>query len=347
VRLVWLAVLAAYLAAVVVFGAWDPAPQTPLLLQRLRDDAGREATSLILAVPAALAFALAAALARRWVPDPWATRGALLVALSPLGFALGSGARPDAPAAALLLGGLLLALRVRDRATASRALGSAACLSSSAFLGLGYGIAAAPVLLALFSWTSRRGRPLLAFLTLEVAGATAVALARVDQPSGRAATPGHGIARLGGVLVHVVRWAPVLGLALLGAFLLVRSRREHVSRAVRARRDAEVAAALAGVMILALWAIAAFGPLGAGAGVPLAAALAGWGLQRAPRIGAALGALTLGLTVWSAGANRHGWLTAQRSSSASWQSGALTPSSRFPAHGTGGAGTGAFRVRRG
>ncbi|MEA2124011.1 MAG: hypothetical protein QOI80_793 [Solirubrobacteraceae bacterium] len=311
-RLPWIAVLVAYVAAALTLSAWDPSPQTPFLLQRLRDDGGRELTAVVLAVPAVLAFAFAAALARRWVPDPWATRGVLVVALSPLGFALTSGARPDGPAAALLAGGLLLALQAREHATRGRALGSAACLSLAPWFGVAYAFAAAPVLAALVSWTSRRGRPLLAFLSLEIAGATTVALAGIDQPDGRAATHGDGAVRVGRVLVDTLRWAPLLLLAFGGAYLLLRSRREKVSRAIPTRRDAEVAAALAGVMILALWGVAAFGTVGPGAGVPLAAAYAAWGLRRTPRLGFVLGLATLTLTGWMAVAlaagDTHRWL---------------------------------------
>jgi hypothetical protein len=295
----WITVLAAYVAAALTLDAFDPAAQTPALLERLLDDGGRELTAVVLAVPATLAFAFAAALARRWVPDPWATRAALLVALSPLGFALTSGARPDAVAAALLGAGLLLALRTREHATRARTLGSATCLSLAPFFGLAYAIPGVPVLAALVSWTSRRGRPLLALLG-------------IDQPDRRAATEGDGAERIGRVLVDVLRWAPVLVLAFVGAYLLLRSRRERVSRAIPARRDAEVAAALSGSALLALWGVAAFGSLGPGAGIPLAAAYAAWGMRRAPRIAVVLGLAGLGLTIWMvvalAGGNARGWL---------------------------------------
>jgi hypothetical protein len=307
VRLPWLAVLALYVAAALTLGAWDPSPQTPFLLQRLRDDGGRELTAVVLSVPAVLAFAFAAALARRWVPDPWATRGALIAAVSPLGFALTSGARPDACAAALLTGGVLLALRTRDRPTRGQTLGSAACLSLAPWFGIAYAIPAAPALLALVSWASRRGARLWAFLSLEFAGATAVALAGIDKPEGRRASDGPL-----DVLTHVLRWAPALLLAFAGAYLLLRSRRERVSRAIPARRDAEVAAALVGAMILGMWGVAAFGPVGAGAGVPFAAAYIAWGLRRFPRVGAGLALATVFLSVYMAVAlasgDAGGWL---------------------------------------
>ncbi len=306
-RLPWLAVLALYVIAALTLEAWDPAPQTPQLLERLRAEGGRELTAVVLAVPAALSFAFAAALARRWVPDPWATRGTLLVALSPLGFALTSGARPDACAAALLTGGAVLALGARDHPTRGNTLGAAACLSLTPWFGVAYAFAAVPALLALVSWTARRGRRLWAFLELEIAGATAVVLAGIEHPRG--ARTGDGpLDVLGGVL----RWAPVLALAFAGAYLLLRSRREHVSRAIPQRRDAEVAAALAGLLILVVWGVAAFGPVGAGAGVPLAAAYAAWGLRRFPVAGAGLAVATLALTAWMAVAlasgKADGWL---------------------------------------
>ena len=118
-----------------------------------------------------------------------------------------------------------------------------------------------------------------------------MALAGVEQPDGR------GTVDPLGVLADVLAGAPVLVLAFLGAALLVRSRHEQVSRAIPARRDAEVAAALTSIMVLALFAAAAAGPVGPGAGVPLAAALGAWGLQRAPRLGVALAVATVALAV--------------------------------------------------
>ncbi len=291
----WLAVLGAYVAVALIFTPGDAPPQVPFLLERLRDEAGADVTAIVLAVPAALSFALAAALARHWVPDPWATRGVLVAAVSPLAFALPTHTRPDAIAAALLIGGLLLALRARDEATRARSLGGAACLALAPWFGLVYALAAVPALVALVMWTSRRKRPMLAFLAVEVGAASAVALVGVEQPDRRPG--GDPLSVLGDVLAG----APILALAFLGAALLVRSRMERVSRAIPARRDAEVAAALTGIMVLGLYLAAAFGPVGPGAGVPLAAALGAWGLQRAPRIGAVLALATVVLAVLSVG----------------------------------------------
>lgn len=282
----WLAMLAAYVAVALLVGPGEAPPQVPLLLQRLRDETSPDVAAVILCGPAALAFALAAALARRWVPDPWATRSVFLTALSTVAFGLSGRAGPDAPAAALLLGGLLLALRTRDAATRRRTLGGAACLALAPWFGLPYALAAVPALAALVMWTWRQRRPLLAFLAVEIGGASAVALAGVKQP----VADGRGDLAL-------LLTAPILLLAPVGVLLLVRSRRAHLSRAIPARRDAEVAAGLTTIMAAALWAGAAVGPIGPGAGVPFAAALGAWGLQRAPIPGYALGLLTVVLSV--------------------------------------------------
>ena len=129
---------------------------------------------------------------------------------------------------------------MRDEAARGRSLGGAACLALAPWFGLVYALAAVPTLVALVMWTSRRKRPLLAFLAVEVGAASAVALAGVAQPDARTEVDPLG------VLVDVLGGAPILALAFVGAALLVRSRVERVSRAIPARRDAEVAAALTG-----------------------------------------------------------------------------------------------------
>ena len=100
----------------------------------------------------------------------------------------------------------------------------------------------------------------------------------------------------------------MLALAFFGAWLLWRSRRERVAAVIPERREAERAAELLLGVCAAQWVVAAFaldaltGPWFPGlplAGLlPAAAALAAWGLRHAPRIGAALGALTLITSAW-------------------------------------------------
>jgi hypothetical protein len=106
----------------------------------------------------------------------------------------------------------------------------------------------------------------------------------------------------------LLRWAPALGLAFWGAWLLRRSRREGLARALPGRRDAEAAAGLAvaicigGTVCAVLAQRAPNGPGFPGAtfaaALPAAGALCGWGLRSAPRAGALLGALTLAGSAW-------------------------------------------------
>ncbi len=308
----WLAVLALYAAAVLLLGAADPSPQVPPLLERLQDATSPRAVELVLAAAMALAFGLGAALARRWVPEPWATRGVLMIALSPLGFAASAGVGGGAAAAALLAAGLVLTLRVHDHPTRGAALGAAACLALVPWFGLAYAAPAVVVLAALVSWTYRRKRPLLGLLELELAGLSVVALLGADQPGGRS-RPGTLAAVLVDRETGILRWAPALGLAGVGAYLLVRSRQERVSKAIPARRDGEVAAALACLALLGALGAAALGSVSAAAALPPAAALGAWGLQRAPRAGGLLSALTLAGTVWVtvqlAAGSAPGWLS--------------------------------------
>ena len=278
-----------------------------------------DAADVVLAVPAALAFALAAALARRWVPDPWATRGGLLVALSPLGFALGSGVaagrarrraarrRPAARAARPRRGdrgarprrrrlpraGAVVRPRLRARVRAAPARAGARGPRGAGGRLLGAARA--------------RGRR-------RVGGG---ARRRRHAAGARGHPRRRHRARSGASIVDVLRWAPLLALAFVGAYLLLRSRRERVSRAIPARRDAEVAAALTGIDAAgAARRARRSGRSAPGAGVPLAAALRAWGLQRVPRVGASR-AGRLALTAWMivalANGDAGGWLDVRSS----------------------------------
>jgi len=296
----WLVLFAAYAAAALLLGADDPERQAP----RLLDTLDGEARDVVLAAFATVAFAFAAVLARRWAPDPWAARAVGLAAISPAGFALSTSAA--APVAALLAAGTLGAVLVRDHPTRLRALGGAACLALTPWMGVAFGAPAAPVLAALAYWTYRRGRRLYAFLALEFAGATVVTLAGVD--TSVAVGPAAGV---DGV-VAVLAGAPILALCALTAFGLARSRREKLARAIPAWREAEVAAGLTGIAVVVLAVTAVIEPVGPEAGVPLAGALGAWGLRAFPRAGAALGILTLAFTIFTtvtiAVGERVGWL---------------------------------------
>ena len=103
----------------------------------------------------------------------------------------------------------------------------------------------------------------------------------------------------------LLRWAPVVALVLLGAWLLWRSRRVRLARLVAEQRDAEHAAFIAlAVCAAQLLAVAFTTPSlsGFGAGLvpalPCAVAPMAWGLRHAPVAGWVLGALTLAGSVW-------------------------------------------------
>jgi len=105
-----------------------------------------------------------------------------------------------------------------------------------------------------------------------------------------------------------LRWAPVIALAFFALWLLWRSHRDRIARALPERREVEVAATLCALICAAQVAAAAFlAPTMFGlwfpgrhllAALPLAVALCAWGLRRAPRAGAALIALTIVSSIW-------------------------------------------------
>src|SRR3954470_2142262 len=280
---------------------------------------------------AALGFVLAARLARRIVPEPWASGGALLAGLSPPAIAHATAVHPEAVAGTALAGAALAARRVRERPAFGSALAGAALLAALPWLGPKYLAPAAPVAFALVRWTARRGRRTAALAAAEVMVASVVvyatlndrlyggltpyaALASARSPTGAESLGAHlaRTPRLAALWIDrdagLLRWAPVLALTGYAAWLLWRSRRMRVARLVSEREEAEAAAGLALSIWCAVLLVAACGaPAIAGewfagrdlaAGLPAAAALCGWGLRHAPRTGAVLSALTLLASGW-------------------------------------------------
>ena len=306
---------------------------------------GAQGVELFLAAVAALGFALATLVARRIVPEPWASAAALLVGLSPPALAHATTVYPDLMAGTMLAGATLAALRVRERADLGSAVAGATLLALLPWLGPKYLLPAAPVAFALVRWTARQGRRTAALAAAEImvaslvvyvtlndrlyGGITPSSVAASGAPATGASSPGDYLERIPRLAalwidrdVGLLRWAPVLLLSGFAAWLLWRSRREHLARVVAERADAEAAAALALLVCAGVVAAAAFAaPSLAGdwfparhlaAGLPLAAALAAWGLRHAPRTGAALGALTLLGSLWLviafAFGNADGWV---------------------------------------
>ena len=292
---------------------------------------GAEAVQVFLAAVAALAFVLGARLARRVVPEPWASGAALLVGLSPPALAQSTTVYPDLVAGAMLAGAVLAALHVRERPDLRSALVGAALLALLSWLGPKYLLPAAVVAVPLVRWTARRGRRTAALAAAEIMVASLVVYVTVDDrlyggltPSSVAASgaPPTGASSLGDYLartprlaalwvdrdVGLLRWAPILALAAFAGWLLWRSRRLGVARVVPERADAEAAAGLSLLACGAVALVAAFAaPTLCGdwfparhlmAAFPVAVGPVAWGLRHAPRTGAALGAITLLGSAW-------------------------------------------------
>jgi len=303
----------------------------PLLIAPAHALGGATLVTLVLAAVAALAFVLGAALARLVVPDPWATWAALLTGLCPPALAHSTAVLPALAAGALLAGAALCALAVRERPLMRSAYGGALLLAVLPWLDPWLLVPAAPVTVLLARWTARRGRGLVALGTVEAQLASLVFYVALNERLYGGFTPlavsdgsitgatsvadyAARLPRLAELFVDrevgLLRWAPALATAVLGTWLLWRSRRERLGRAVAGQRDAEHAAFLALAVCACQVAVAAFasrtlaGPWFPGtqlvAALPCAVPLVAWGLRHAPRAGAALAALTLAVSVWLA-----------------------------------------------
>src|SRR3954451_17045806 len=128
----------------------------------------------------AFAFVLAALLARRLVPEPYATIGVGLVALSPPALAASTTITPGVPAAVLLAGAALCALSVRENPRRRVVLVGALCLAGLPWLGYTFLLAGAIVAWALVVWTLRERRRFAALLAAEALAASLVFYATVN-----------------------------------------------------------------------------------------------------------------------------------------------------------------------
>lgn len=310
--------------------------------------AGATGVALESAALLALAFVLALALARRLVPDPWASAGVLTVAISVPALAAATSATPQPAAAAMIAGAAMLAVKARERPGRRRAkavrspsglagsdgprvvplLGAALLIGLLPWLSPALILPAAALGVALVRWAARGRRPVRAIAAAEVmltalvsyvavnealfGGLTPVA-ARADGTfAGSAGGYAHRLDRLAGALLDrsfgALRWAPVLALAIYAVWLLWRSRRDRLARALPGQADVEsVAGMLAGVVGAGLLAAALLTPLGGLPSyparallpvLPVAGALVAWALRYAARVGAVLAALTLVASAW-------------------------------------------------
>jgi hypothetical protein len=280
---------------------------------------------------AALGFCLAAALGRALVPEPWATRAALVVGLSPPALGAATAVAPAMAGATFLAGGALLALRVRAEPRRSWAFWGAALVGAAPWLATELIAPAAVVAVALARWLRRRQRGLAGFIALEVVLTSAVIYLTVNDRLFGGLTP-HDVARGGatgasGVADHLARvprlatawvdphagllvWSPFCALAFVALWRLWRSRREQLAVAVFDQVDVEATAAFLALIVLAVALTATFAaPSLDGGGrvwsharhlvpaLPALAALSAWGWRFVPRTGIALAAITLAASV--------------------------------------------------
>jgi hypothetical protein len=303
----------------------------PLLIAPAYALGGPVLVEVFLAALLALAFVLGAALARRLVPDPWATGAALVVGLSPPLLVAATAVSPEGAGALALTAAALAALALRDRPRWALAVGCGVALAALPWLAFELGAVAAVCALSLVRWLGRRARPWAALAGLDVLLFSGVLFVTLHDrlyggltPYATTLAPGGGtgaasatdvLARAPRLLglwldrdVGLVRWAPFAVLALFAVWLLWRSRRDRLAVAIPEQADVDTAGAflvaLCGVQLLVAAFLApslhgAWGPARLLVPVaPAAAALAAWGLRFAPRAGAVLGVLTIVASAW-------------------------------------------------
>jgi len=293
--------------------------------------AGAVGVELLLAALAALAVALAYRLAVRVVPDPWALGAALAAGISTPFLAYGTAVYPELTAAAALAGAALLALRLDESVSRRAAFGCFALLGLVPWLGTKFVPVA--IVIGLYAARSifRARRRTLATGSIELAlfsvaffvaineqlygGPTPYAAEVPGETATDASFPGGYLERsyrLVALLIDrdygLLRWAPVFALLLAGLWLLYRSRRERLARAVPQLRAMERAgtmcAAALGVQLLvaAFLAPTMFGfwfpPRHLLGGLVFAVPLIALGLRHLPRTGIALALLSVAASLW-------------------------------------------------
>ena len=227
---------------------------------------GATGVAIFLAAVAALAFVLAARLARRIVPEPWATRRRWWSA-SPRRCWRTPPPSTRSSRPARCWPARCCARCGEGAARPGSAVVGATLLALLPWLGPKYLLPAAPVAVALVRWTARRGRRTAALAAAEIIVASLVVYATINDrlysglvPSSVAASgePPTGADSLSDYAgraprlaalwldhdVGLVRWAPVLLLVLFSVWLLWRARSQHLARVVAEHADAEAAAGL-------------------------------------------------------------------------------------------------------
>src|SRR3954466_7127286 len=303
----------------------------PLLIAPAFAIAGAKGVEVFLAAVAALAVLLAYRLPLRAVPNPWALGAALAVGLSPPLLAYSTAVYPELTAAALLAGAALLALRTAQRPTRASAYGCCALVAALPWVEPKYLIPGAVIALYAFRRVRQARRPVLAGTALELIGFSAALYVGISEGLYGGGTPysaalsgqsgidvafpnaflGRGY-RTVALLIDrdygLLRWAPVLALAAVGAVVLWRERRSGLALAIPGLQAEESAALLSGAAALAQLLVAVFlaptmfgfwfpGRLAVPAAV-LAVPLVALGLRRLPRVGTVLALIGVAASIW-------------------------------------------------
>jgi hypothetical protein len=276
-------------------------------------------------------MALSYLLARRVVPDPWCAYAALAIGLSPPLVAHGTAVLPEPVAAGALAGAALCAARLRDGPSRRASIGCFVLLGSLPWLGLVFVPPGLVIAWSAIRSLRRSGRGFLALASAEVAFFSVALLVGLNEalfggptphaadPAGTSATGANSVGDYVGRTWRIValfldqhygliRWAPVAALIFAGVWVLYRSSREQLGRAIAGLDEEFGVARLCGYAALAtLVTVALMLPsLDKGgfpgrpliAVLPLTVPLVALGLRQSPRIGAALALLSLAGSVW-------------------------------------------------
>src|SRR5436190_5358652 len=303
----------------------------PLLIAPAFAIAGAKGVEVSLAAVAALAVLLAYRLALRAVPDPWALGATLALGLSPPLLAYSTAVYPELTAAALLAGAALLALRTAAQPTRARAYGCCALVAAVPWLEPKYLIPGAVIALYAFRRVRHARRPVLAVTALELIGFSAALYVGISEGLYGGGTPysaaiagdsGVDVAfpeaflgrayRTVAILIDreygILRWAPIVALAAVGAIVIWRERRSGLALAIPGLQAEESAALLSGAAALTQLVVAVFlEPTMFGAWFPgrlalpavlLATPLTALGLRRSPRVGTLLALIGVAASIW-------------------------------------------------
>lgn len=308
----------------------------PALLAPAYRLGGSIGAQLFLALLTALGFAIAAALARRLVPDPWATGAALAAGLSPPAVLAATTISPATTCATLIAGAALAALHVRDDPHRGPAVVGALLLAPVLWLYPPAAVPAAVVAATLFRWLRRRRRAWTGIAAIEIVLVSLVAYISVNgrlyggltpysaQSGSDPPTGLEGAGDLAGRLPRLLTlwldpsfglllYAPFFALGFAALWVLWRSRRDRLSRAFPAETDIEVAAGfLAAICAATVLAAVVLAPSLGGrvpgetlaVALPCAAALCAWPLRRWGRTGLALALIGFALSGWMLAAAR-------------------------------------------